>query len=75
MNKSREMLSFLNGEVLEEEADVQVPHLPGLSRTSRDCFILGAGMTWPQNLSAAFNHQGDGFCPFIQNAHTMRKCK
>lgn len=25
MSKSREMLGFLNGEVLEEEADVQVP--------------------------------------------------
>ena len=69
MNKSREMLCFLNGDVLEEEADAQGPHLPELFQTSQDCLILVAEMTWLQSLSAAFNHHGDGFCPLIQNIH------
>ena len=41
----------------------------GLSQTSCDCFILAAVMTLLQNYTAAFNHRGDRFCPFIQNTH------
>lgn len=65
MNNSREMLYFLNGKVLEDEANAQLPQMPKFYGTSCDCCILAAEMTWLQYLSPAFNRQSYGYCAFI----------